>query len=188
MNEAELKRFVREEIKRQVQIVLFGTAGENDQFNETISQNYPGMPDIPNRPVMHPYGISSRAPQGTISVNVRVGEHIGNRMTIGHRDAARPAVGPGEVVLYDQFGHQIYLSSSKIQVGSASSAHPMVLGDILKSALSQVISALASHTHISTAPGAPTMPPDPGTISTLNGVNSSPIGDGAVLSKKVFTE
>ncbi len=127
------KRFIQEEIKRQINILLTGAAGETTATTETINSMFPGMPAITARPIMHPFGLASRATQGTPSVVGRGGDHFGARFTMGHLDPARPTdIGSGETVLYNEFGQRIYIRDGEIQIGSESSENPMVLGDILQ--------------------------------------------------------
>lgn len=158
MMSPEDRKFIREEIARQVNIILSGQAGANTVQTETIDNLFPSMPSIVNRPVMHPYGIVSRAPRGTLSVTARQGEHAGNRMVIGHRDKNRPDVGSGEAALYNQFGQQIRLENGEIKIGSAAASKQAVLGPELKAFLTEFINAFISHTHVSSAPGAATSP------------------------------
>lgn len=108
MTGEELK-IVRQEIRKQLGIILYGSAGTNTQQTETIEKMYPGQPNITDRPVMHPYGVSSRAPSGTLSMVGKVGEHIGNRVVLGHMDRNREDPGSGGVILYDSHGHKIQL-------------------------------------------------------------------------------
>lgn len=112
---------IRREIARQVSVVLHGqTAATNVDdapATESIDNCPPGTPTITGRPVMHPYGLVSRAIKETISVVARVGNHPANLMVVGHRDKNRPALGAdGEVALYDSTGNQIHLKDGKIVV------------------------------------------------------------------------
>ena len=146
--DGETIKFIRQEIAKQVNIILSGVAGTNTQFVEDISNLYPGMPTITERPVMHPFGISSRAPSGTLQVTARQGDHPANRIVLGHRDSARPSPAQaGETILYDANGHVVYLSQSKMQFGSMSSASNMVLGDILQTFLENLLNYILTHTH-----------------------------------------
>jgi hypothetical protein len=142
MDNSEIRKMIQDEVKRQMNVIIHGAAGANDSQTETISQMFPGMTDIPARPVMHPYGFSSRATPGTIQVVGRVGEHIGNRMVLGHRDGKRPAdLQPGEVVLYNSTGQAFYIRQGKVQLGSGSSSEPMVLGNVLMKCLTDLMAA-----------------------------------------------
>src|SRR6516165_6047056 len=100
MMDAELLRVIRKEVARQVNIILAGNSSNASNISEDVNNLYPGMPQIPQRPVMHPYGLVSASPDGTTQVTARVGDHPGNRMILGHRDPARPSVNKGEVQLY----------------------------------------------------------------------------------------
>ena len=144
MVDAETRRFIVNEIKRAMNVILSSqTASTRDVETETIGDLFPGMPSIDNRPVMHPYGLASRAPPGTIGVIGRQGEHFSNRLILGHRDKNRPKdVLEGEVVLYNQFGQALYFRKKKVQIGSLNSANPAVLGDLLATFLKNILRKL----------------------------------------------
>lgn len=179
--DAETIRFVREEIRRQLNIILPGTAGKTSVSTETINDLYPGMPSIQERPIMHPYGLVSRAPQGTLNVTGRMGDHVGNRMVLGHRDKNRPSLEEGEVILYNEFGQQIYLQDGEIHIGSKTAASPFVLGDVLNAFLKDLLTDIVAHTHA--APGAP--PTNAADFTTLKSEN---LDNDAILSGEVFGE
>lgn len=141
-------RFIQQEIRKQVNIILSGQAGQNDQFSEDIQNLYPGTPTLSGRPVMHPYGLVSRAPAGTIQVTARQGENPGNRLILGHRDANRPTVAQGETQLYNQFGQSIYLKEGEIHIGKPASSDPVPLGTELIAFLQSFIAAYKTHTHV----------------------------------------
>lgn len=105
----ELQRLLRVEILRHLNVILSGQSGANDDTqNETVSNVYPGMPQIQKRPVMHPYGFVSRATSNTISVTARQGADPQNRFTIGHRDALRPTdLKQGESAIYSSDGKNV---------------------------------------------------------------------------------
>lgn len=118
-------RKIRNEIKTQLNIILSGSAGANDSIeNETINSLYPGTPPIAARPLMHPYGLVSRAPESTIQVTARQGADATNRMVLGHRDKLRAALGldEGETCIYSSDGEtilsKVLLSNSKGIVGT----------------------------------------------------------------------
>ncbi len=118
MMDADDVTFMREEIKRQVQLVLFGSAGTNTQLVEDIQEMIPGMATIPTRPVMHPYGFASRAIMNTISCVIRCGDHAGNRMVFGHRDQYRPSdLNEGETAIYSSKYYQVRVSNTGITIG-----------------------------------------------------------------------
>lgn len=184
--DSELARYIKNEIGRQLNVILTGEASTNTHLIETISKQFPGMPDIPDRPVMHPYGVSSRAPRGTLSVTARMGEHTGNRMVIGHRDKNRPELEEGEVILYNQFGQQIYLQDGEIHIGSKSASEPFVLGNVFQTMMNSLLAAIQSHTHLSTPPATPTGVPI--NAAAFAAIQASPIGDSAILSDEIFGE
>lgn len=207
MMDPETRRFIQEEIRRQVNIILHaetdGTDGE--KFTEGVSNLFPGQPTITDRPVMHPFGLMSRAVKGTLSVIARVGDHIGNRMVIGHRDADRPDdLEDGETALYNAKGQRIYLKSGKILIGSADADSPVVLGDVMMKALGEVLDELKSLSDtlqnkpagLSTVPGNP-IAPNPAFVADLVALDvkistakSTYISTSSsnIVSQEVFTE
>lgn len=176
----EIRKFIQDEVKKQVNIILSGQAGANTQFVETIDNLFPGMPSILNRPVLHPYGYVSRAPQGTLSVTARMGDHAGNRMVIGHRDANRPAVGPGESAIYNVNGYEVRLAAGTVQIGKNGTFETAVVGDTLVTLLSQLLDLLATHTHIGNL-GAPTSPPQQ--ASDFTQLKSDFVANERILAK-----
>lgn len=106
----ELQRFVKQEVARQLNVILSGSSGDNTKIeNETINSLYPGSPQISARPVMHPYGIASRAPVGTIQVTAKQGADAHNRIVLGHRDDLRQGLGikEGETMIYASDGKTV---------------------------------------------------------------------------------
>lgn len=183
MIQSEVRRFIQQEIRRQMNIVLSGKAGANDQFTETIDEMFPGMPGMLSRPVMHPYGLVSRAPMGTLSVTARQGDHTGNRLVLGHRDVNRPSLEEGEVQLYNEFGQAVYLKNGSVHLGEAGASNPAVLGDELKAFLSDLIQWLLTHTHVGNL-GAPTSPAQE--AADLQQIQAQNIDNDKILSQLVF--
>lgn len=164
MNEAELKRWVRKEIQTQLNIIMSATTGLGETVeDETISSLYPGSPDIPKRPVMHPYGFASRAPTGTTSVTGKHGADPSNRMVLGHRDANRPTdLEEGESTLYSVAGYEIRAYKDGIRVVKGSKKFALLLGEDIITFLAELIDVLAIHTH-----GPPGTPPTNASDITL---------------------
>lgn len=113
--DAEMARYIRREIEKQMNVILSGVAGNASEQYEDVGQLFPAMPVITNRPVMHPFGMSSAAPDGTLQVVGRQGEDKGNRLVLGHRDKNKPSCAKGEAVLYDAFGGKIQLRSAGME-------------------------------------------------------------------------
>lgn len=184
--DADQRKYIQKEIHRQLNVILYSTSGVNDHESETIDQMFPGMPSIEKRPVMHPFGFCSRAAQGIMSVICRVGDHFANRMVMGHRDPVRPNdLEEGESVIYSTGGLKVYMRNGKIQIGSSSSANPVVLGNELKQLLEDTLQLIADHTHIGNL-GIQTTPPT--NSANFLALKLSPVGDKKILSDKVFTE
>jgi hypothetical protein len=174
-------RFIRQEIARQLDVILSGSAGDNATvISETIESLYPGSPPIINRPVMHPYGFASRASKGTISVTAKQGSHPGNRLILGHRDKSRPTnIEDGETVIYNVAGYTAYFKKDALYLGQGmGSAEPVVLGNKINDFLKSLLDIVANHTHASE--GAPPT----NQVDFLN-LKSQNIDNDLVLSKNV---
>lgn len=173
MIDAELRRFIEKEIKRQVQVVLTGATESNAALTESIASAYPGMATVPSRPLVLPYGLASRAPEGTISCVLRQGDHPGALLTVGHRDAKRPSVEVGESSLYSKDGYEVRVKNGQIQVGKNGVFETVVVGDTLKTLLSALIDAIVQHTHLGNL-GYPTgAPQNAAVFSNLKAENLS---------------
>ncbi len=136
MIESDVQRFIREEIKRQLNVVLSGQSGDNaDVETETIDNMYPGMPSITKRPVMHPFGFASRAPKKTISVTAKQGAEPTNRMVLGHRDSLRPKdLGEGDSVIYSSDGKSVlaFVKLLKDEISFSTGGGKGIVGKLTK--------------------------------------------------------
>ena len=160
MIDSTIVSFVREEVRRQVQILMSGTSGENTHETESIEQMVPGMPTIAKRPIMHPYGFVSRAARGTVQVVGRMGDHASNRFVMGHRDKDRPVdLKEGEGAIYSVGKYQVRVLTDRIQIGKEGVFETLVLGDKLTSLLGDLITELGNHTHTCSVPGGLSTPP-----------------------------
>ena len=186
MMDSSALKFIREEIQRQINVILSGSSGANDQFSEDISEMFPGMPTINQRPVMHPYGLSSRAPSDTLQVVARQGEHFGNRIVLGHRDSKRPPLNQGEVILYNQFGQQIYLESGKIHIGKKSTSNPAPVGNELLAMLTEFINDYKKHTHIGNLGAATPLTADD--VTAAEQLLANHITNKKIVSDYIFVE
>jgi hypothetical protein len=164
----EDKRYIDDQIRRGLNIILAGAAGENTAHTETIESLYPGSPSITERPIMHPFGYASRAPKKIISVTARHGDHPGNRITLGHRDKNRPDdLAEGESVMYAFNGWHVYMRGGRAHLKKGSTDETLVLGEKLTSFLADLIDHIQSlldetkkisdqtASHVHPSPGAP---------------------------------
>jgi phage gp45-like len=183
----DVVRFIREEIRKQVNVILMAKAGETTFESEDLQDLFAGMPTITKRPVMQPFGVASRAPTGTRSVIGRVGEHFGARMVLGHQDQAKPDYhSVGETVLYNQFGQAIYLKSGSVHIGKPTTSNPAVVGNETKALFQALIQWILTHTHITTAPGSQTTPTFQ--ASDLTSILNNNVENDKILSQLVFLE
>lgn len=180
MIDADLRRFIQKEIAKQMNVILSGAAGENTLITENIENLYPGMPTIEQRPIMHPYGMVSRAPRGTIQVTAKQGEHLGNRVVLGHRASDKPDVSVGEAVVYSFGKYRLFVHNGSVTVAKNGTEETLVVGETLAQALTQLITLLASHQHTGNL-GYPTSAPLTG--PQISAVNTNFIANQKILAK-----
>lgn len=160
MTDGEVIRFIRMEITKQLNVILSGKTASATEQSEDIEEMFPGMPTVTQRPVMHPYGFVSKAKTGTLSVVARQGEHIGNRMVLGHRDKDRPTdLEEGETAIYSLGKYTVRSRNGKLELGKDGDYEEMVMGETLRQFLILLIQHIMLHTHQSNVPSAPTSVP-----------------------------
>lgn len=185
------RREISDMIRQSLVSILVGETSATTTTTESFKNLYNGMPEIKARPIMQPFGLTSRAPVGTNAVIGKVGEHSSNRIILGHLDNSRKDVdlNSGEVVLYNEFGQQIRLESGKINLGKDAD-QPAVLGTELKQFLSDVLDILIAGTQcLTTTPGNPTAV-NPTVLAQLNILKSQYITTAGtnILSQETFLE
>jgi hypothetical protein len=97
----------------------------------------------------------------------------------------------GDFVLKSKAGKKMWVTSdTRVNISKAdnSATQNLVLGQVLKSCLSTLIAAIASHTHDYTDNGTPLVTGAPKNASAITAVKTSPVDDGLMLSDFAFTE
>jgi phage gp45-like len=182
----EVLREIRREVRNQLSVILNAKLGESTTEDQEIIEPVPGGPTMAKRPVVHPYGLVSRAPQGKLGVTGRVGEHPGARVILGVRDVNRADIEleEGELCLYDETGNKIFLKKEKvtidaekdvlikskntIKLGDDSSDEPAVLGKVLLELLGKIIDEFVTcQFGLTTSPGNLTAP-NPALVAKAN--------------------
>lgn len=181
MNESDIIRLVRRVIRQELAPILLGSVVSNQDQNRTTIQHFATSSPIPKLRNIQPYGVASRAPPGTACLTIPIDGDPTHLNMVGHFDQSRPSMANGETILYDAFGHIVYLSDTKMQFGSKTSANPMMLGDIVQTLLSEMLELIADHVH--PAPGYP-----PNNFEEFLDLKESPVDDGAIISDIAFTE
>jgi len=186
MEEYEIIRLIRQVIKQELAPILMGSVVSNESSSRSTIQRFATESPIGNLRSIQPYGVSSRAPAGTQGLIVPVRSDPTHLNLVGHFDEGKPTTNDGETILYDAYGHVIYLSQTKMQFGSKSSAQNMVLGQIFKTAFAKaLLDQLQLETHTGNL-GYPTSVPN--NAAQYLEIENSPIDDNAILSDKAFTE
>ncbi len=175
-DKAELLNFMRREIASMMNIVLNGQTVNAQTDTESIGAMFPGMPTVQDRPLVQPYGFHSLAPDGTLSINARVGAHFGSRYVIGHRDSRRPTIGTGESVQYSFGGYRIRVFNDSIQLGKGDVYETAVVGNTLAALLGAMLDAIALHGH--PAFGAP-----PANAAVFTALKATYVDSGKILAQ-----
>ena len=179
--DSEMMRFIREEIKRQVQIITSGETGATSTHTETINSLYPGMDPIQSRPISQPYGFASRAARGTISVTAQQGDHPGNKITLGHRDKDKPSdLDEGESAQYSVGKYQVRARKDKLELGKDGVWEEMVMGETLRTFLIELLDLIVAHQHQGNL-GYPTSAPI--TASDFTSLKASNLDNSKILAK-----
>jgi len=186
MTENETKEFIRREIKYAISSILMGIDVSNQDNLRSTIKRVPTESPIKNTRSIQPFGLSSRAMPETECLIVPVNGDPTHLNMVGHFDKSKPTCEDGESMLYDAYGHVIYLSQSKMQFGSKTSANPMMLGDIVKKLFSDLLQLIIDHQHISSVPGYLSAPPFTATQFQL--LKTSPVEDDKIISDKCFVE
>jgi phage gp45-like len=185
VTELEIRDYVRRLIRQELAPILMGSIQSNETVLRSTVQRFATEGQIQNLRSILPYGLSTKAPAQTPGLVVPIASDPTHLNVVGHFDGSRPDLSDGETILYNSSGQLIYLKEGKIQIGSKASAENLVLGQIFKAFMSQVLELIAQHTHTGNL-GYPTSPPT--NAADFESKKSSPIDDGAILSDLVFTE
>lgn len=158
--ESDDVKFIRDEVKRQLNIILSAQAGKNDStMNEEISNLYQNQGTTEPRPVMHPFGFVSRAYQKCFSVVAKMGAGPENRFVMGHRDGKRPTdLDEGETKIYSisngAVAYQVACKKTGVfLIGAAGELTPILLGPASNQFFSDFLDIFILHGHPSN--GAP---------------------------------
>lgn len=186
MTDGEIRALIRREIREALTPIMMGFIESNESVQRSTIRRMSMEGAITNVRSIQPFGFSSKAPPKTEGLMIPVNGDATHINMVGHFDKDKPSVQTdGESLMYDSFGHMVYLSEAMMQFGSKNSANPMMLGDIVQELFSTMLELISNHVHIGNL-GYPV-----GAMSTkseLVQLKASPIDDGAIISDKCFTE
>lgn len=185
MNQSEILKMVREFIRQEVSLAMMGITVSNESQVRSTTQRFTTEAPVGNNRRVLPFGVSSRAPAGTQTLIIPVNGDVTNPATVGDFDSNRPVGNDGETLLYDAYGHVVYLSQSQVSLGSMNPTQNLVLGQIFKTFMDNLLEQLQEETHIGNL-GYPTSPPV--NAPAYAALQASPIDDESILSSVVFTE
>jgi hypothetical protein len=184
VNESEIIRLVRQIIKQELAPILMGVVTSNESQTQSTFQHFSSEAPIGPVRSIQPFGLSSRAPVGTSLLTIPVNADATHQNIVGHFDTAKPTGADGETLLYDAFGHVIYMSESQVSLGAKAATQNVVLGQILKTLFDNWLGYDQAQTHTGNL-GFPTSPPL--NAAQYAAIQASPVDDETMLSEVVFT-
>lgn len=201
MNEHEMTKLIRSVIRQELTGMWMGFIDSNQSQTRSTIRRFTSEAPIKNVRNIQPFGLSSKIPKGVQVFTAPVNgdpTHINvlGAFVEGAFDSNPPTGLDGETILYNAFGRRIYLKQSTVHLASGDAASPLVLGNILKTMLSSLltqISALAQevsiHTHLA---GAAPPPDDAANFvaikAQVDALKASPVDDNGINSNIVFTD
>jgi hypothetical protein len=214
MTESDAIRLVKQVVREALAPILLGTVVSNQSQTTTTMQRFSSEPPVGKLRNVQPYGLSSRAPAGTPGLIIPVDANATNLILAGTYDPSKPTTEDGESILYDAYGHVIYMSQEQVSLGSKTASQNLVLGQIFKTfcdnllgqlqtAMTDLATAMADISTLTvtcSAPGFPSSPPINAAAfvalqaqfeaieAQLTALQSSPIDDESILSDVVYTE
>lgn len=183
---SQLSRNIRDEIAKQLNILVYGVSGAANQDTENIRSLFSANAEMTEKTSVKPYGLSSAPLPGVRSLVARIGEHKNSRVVIGHVDQDRPETSAGNTVLYNAYGAKFRLDALEIRLGSEDADEPLVLGNVLLDFLDQLITAIQSLTVICSAPGNSSSPPI--NVAQFEALRAQFITLQTLISSSVFTQ
>lgn len=191
MTESEMYRMVRQVIKNELAQIAMASINVNDSALRSSVKRSPDDGPMLNLRSIQPFGISSRAPAGTDCFVSPINGDITHLVVNGHFDANKPSLNDGEAILYGADGQVIYMKSGgSIHQGSKTSSEPVVLGNVLKTTLTNILNAFLQAPQIGfDGMGLPVVL-DPGVAENLTNELNNHLNDASqnILSQKNFVE
>jgi len=94
----------------------------------------------------------------------------------------------GDTVVKARSGKRSWLTGDELRLsrGDDLPTEPLVLGNVLKELLGDLLQAIATHTHTSAPPGVLTTPPT--NVAEFTALQTSPVNDAGILSDFAYTE
>ena len=207
MNDSEIRKLIREEIKQAITPILMGFVSSSKNVNRVLVRRMAneGPMDVRN---IQPYGFSSNPPPETQAILVPLNGDPTNMNSLGNYDTARPKAEVGESIIYNNFteklslldgvikaeaAEEINMISERINLGSESATQPLLLGDIVQQLFSDILDLIVAHTHeyvipLVPAPAQPGITTPPSNAGGFDALKTSPVADGMIKSEKSFTE
>jgi phage gp45-like len=146
MTEAELLAFLKQYIKQEVAQIMMANVISNKDQNRSSLKRFPSDSPFGNVRNIQPFGMASRAPSGTQCLMIPISGDVTQIVMAGHFDENRPAINDGESVIYGADGQVIFMKSGgTIHQGTQGASSPVVLGDVLKTLMENVLSAFINN-------------------------------------------
>lgn len=143
MTESEIIKLVKQIIKTQIPHPMMCSIVSTQDSQRASMQRFSTEGPSQGLRMIQPYGFVSRPPSGMDALVEPVNSDPTHLNIVGQFDKNRPAINSSEAALYGPGGQLVYLNAAgHVLIGSKTSANPAVLGDILVTALDQILAQI----------------------------------------------
>jgi len=148
----------------------------------------PGRDDITEFPEEVYYlgvRLNQETPVHDILLDGEYGKRRGFQTKGGHFIVVDDTKGAEEITISYKGTMLVSLTPSGIFLGTKDATEPMVLGELWKTLMSDILGELLTHTHVAPAGGGPTLPPSVPEITALTALQGE-INAGNHISNFIF--
>lgn len=142
MIEQELIPIIRQLIKQELTPILMGKIQSTADVYRAGAKRFSNENEVQNMRLLSPYGLVSRPKKDTECVVMPIGGDATHLNVLTQFDKERPEISEEEVCLYGPQGQVVYMKAgNRINIGALDASEAAVLGNVLKSFLSDFLDA-----------------------------------------------
>lgn len=156
IDEAHLIAMIREVVREELAGITMATISSNESEKRSTFKRFPSDAANAKARSIQPFGLSSRSPKNTQCLVAPVNNDPSHINVIGHFDEAKPSCEDGETVLYGADGQVIYFKNGgEIHQGGKAADEPVVLGNVMKTLMKNILEAFLNSPQIGQSPTGP---------------------------------
>jgi phage gp45-like len=146
VNESDLIPLIKQTIKQEIAQIMMANVITNTDQNRSTLKRFPSDSPFGNVRNIQPFGLASRAPAGTQCLLIPSAGDVTQLNMVGHFDTNRPTISDGESILYGADGQVVFMKAGgTIHQGTKAASSPVVLGDVLKTTLTNILEAILNN-------------------------------------------